>query len=117
MADNFGTPQSSAMHVIERYRLVDYEAAREAQIRGLQENFFIGGGGDAGAPLDPSYRGKGLQLQFTVEDEGVFTTPWSATVTYRRALGAIPENACAENLRGTFVSRDSAIPQASQPDF
>jgi hypothetical protein len=117
MADNLGTPQTPAMHVIERYRLVDYEAAREGQIRGLQENFFVGGGGDAGAPLDPNYRGKGLQLQFTVEDDGVFTTPWSATVTYRRALGAIPENVCAENLHGTYVGKDSDVPRASKPDF
>jgi hypothetical protein len=117
MADNLGTPQSPAMHVIERYRLVDYEAARDGQIRGLQENFFIGGGGDSGVALDPNYRGKGLQLQFTVEDDGVFTTPWSAIVTYRRALGAIPENVCAENLRGTYVGKDSAIPRASKPDF
>ena len=117
VSDNLGTPQSPAMHVIERYRLIDYEAAREGQIRGLHENFFIPRGGDAGAPLDPGYRGKGLQLELTVEDEGVFTTPWSATVTYRRALGAIPENVCAENLRGTYVEKDSAVPRASKPDF
>jgi hypothetical protein len=117
MVDNLGTPQSPAMHLIERYRLVDYLAAREGQIRGLQENFYIGGGGDSGAPLDPDYRGRGLQLQFTVEDAGVFTTPWSATITYRRALGAIGESVCAENLRGTYVGKDSAIPQAGKPDF
>jgi hypothetical protein len=117
MADNLGTPQSPAMHVIERYRLIDYAAAREGQIRGLHENFFVAGGGDAGAALDPSYRGKGLQLAFTVEDDNVFTTPWSALVTYRRAAGAIPENVCAENLQSTYVGKDSAVPQASKPDF
>jgi hypothetical protein len=117
MVDNLGTPQSPAMHVIERYRLVDYLAAREGQTRGLQENFYIGGGGDSGAPLDPNYRGKGLQLAFTVEDTGVFTTPWSAIITYRRALGTIGESVCAENLRGTYVAKDSAIPQAGKPDF
>jgi hypothetical protein len=117
MADNLGTPQSPAMHVIERYRLIDYEAAREGQIRGLHENFFVGGGGDEGVPLDPLYRGKGLQLQFTVEDNDVFTTPWSATVTYRRAMEALPENVCAENLRATYVGKDSAIPRAIKPDF
>jgi hypothetical protein len=117
MVDNLGTPQSPAMHVVERYRLVDYEAAREGQIRGLQENFFIGGGGESGAPLDPTYRGEGLSLQLTVEDDGVFTTPWSVTITYRRASGAIGESVCAENPRGTYVGRDSAIPQASKPDF
>ena len=117
MVDNLGTPQSPAMHVVERYRLLDYAAAREAQMRDLQENFFIGGGGDSGSPLDPDYRGQGLQLSFTIEDDGVFTTPWSATITYRRALGAMVESACAENLRGTYVGKDSAIPQASKPDF
>jgi hypothetical protein len=117
MVDNIGPPQSPAMHVVERYRLVDYAAAREGQIRGLKENAFIGGGGDSGSPLDPDYRGKGLQLQFTVEDDNVFTMPWSATITYRRALGAIVESVCAENPRGTYVGKDSAIPRASKPDF
>jgi hypothetical protein len=68
-------------------------------------------------PLDPSYRGKGLQLPFTVEDDGVLTAPWSAAVTYRRALGAIPESVCAENPRATSVGKDGAIPRASAPDF
>ena len=117
MVDSLGTPQSPAMHVIERYRLVDYAAARAGQTRGLQENFFIGGGGDSGSPLDPEYRGNGLQLQLTVDDAGVFTAPWSATITYRRALGGMVESACAENLRGTYAGKDSAIPQAGKPDF
>jgi hypothetical protein len=117
MVDNLGTPQSPAMHVVERYRLVDYAAARAGQTRGLQENFFIGGGGDSGSPLDPDYRGQGLELALTVEDDGVFTAPWSVTITYRRALGGMVESACAENLRGTYVGKDSAIPRASQPDF
>lgn len=117
MVDNLGVPQSPAMHVVERYRLIDYAAAREGQTRGLQENFFIGGGGDSGSPLDPAYRGKGLQLAFTIEDDGVFTAPWSATITYRRALGTMVESVCAENPRSTFVGRDSDIPRASEPDF
>jgi hypothetical protein len=117
MVDNLGVPQSPAMHVVERYRLIDYAAAREGQMRGLHENFFIGGGGDSGAPLDPNYRGKGLELAFTVEDEDVFTTPWSATITYRRGLGTIGESVCAENRRGTYVAKDSDVPQASKPDF
>ena len=117
MVDNLGVPQSPAMHVIERYRLIDYAAAREGQMRGLHENFFIGGGGDSGAPLDPDFRGKGLQLVFTVEDDGVFTTPWSAIITYRRGLGTMVESVCAENRRGTFVNKDSAVPQADRPDF
>jgi hypothetical protein len=66
---------------------------------------------------DPQYKGKALQLEFTVEDEGVFTTPWSATVTYRRAMGTILEVVCAENLRATYIHKDSAVPRADRPDF
>jgi hypothetical protein len=117
MVDNLGVPQSAAMHVVERYRLIDYEAARAGQMRGLQENSYIPGGGDSGVPLDPSYRGKGLQLQFTIEDDAVFTAPWSALITYRRGLGRIPESVCAEARQSVFVARDSDVPQASKPDF
>jgi hypothetical protein len=93
MLDWFGTPFTHALHVVERYRLVDYEAAVAGQEWGLKEQpYLAGGGGDSGLVVDPDYKGKGLQLQFTVEDEGVFTLPWSATVTYRRALDVIPEN-------------------------
>ena len=117
MADWFGTPFTDALHVVERYRLIDYEAAREDQIRGLKEHFHLPGGADSGVGIDPNYKGKGLQLHFTVEDEGVFTTPWSAIVTYRRGLAFWPERVCAENLRATYVGRDSAVPRADKPDF
>ena len=85
MIDMFGTPYTEALHVVERYRLLDYEAAKEGLERAAKENFrlppdAIPRVGDS----DPNYRGKHLQLKFTVEDEGVFTTPWSATITYGR---------------------------------
>jgi hypothetical protein len=84
MIDNFGTPHSEALHVVERYRLIDYAAAKEAWER--SENFRIPVN-DGGPEVDPAYKGKGLRLELKVEDEGVFTMPWSATVTYRRGLG------------------------------
>ena len=59
--------------MVERYRLIDYEAAREAWERGGKENVRGGAIGETWAP-DPNYKGKALQLQFTVEDDGVFTT-------------------------------------------
>jgi hypothetical protein len=37
--DQYGTPYTQALHVVERYRLIDYEAAREAWQRGGRENF------------------------------------------------------------------------------
>jgi hypothetical protein len=57
-----------------------------------------------------------LQLQFTVEDDNVFTTPWSATVTYRRPLGGWLEYVCAENTRESG-QRVRQLPQADKPDF
>jgi hypothetical protein len=71
--DQYGTPFTQALHVVERYRLIDYEAAKEAWERGGKENGRGGGVGETWAP-DPNYKGKALQLQFTVEDKGVFTT-------------------------------------------
>ena len=118
MVDLYGTPQTAALHVVERYRLIESEAAREGQQWGLKENPYVPDGGDGGLPIDADYKGKGLQLQFTVEDDGVFTTPWSATVTYRRASGQWPgEFVCAENLRATYMTRDSDVPRADRPDF
>jgi hypothetical protein len=68
------------------------------------------------------YKGDGLQLQFAVEDEGVFTTPWSATITYRRGLNSqgadrLEEAACAENPHGSYAEKDTAVPKADKPDF
>jgi hypothetical protein len=63
-----------------------------------------------GVGIDPNYKGykgKGLQLQFTVEDTGVFTMPWSAVSTYRRAAGEWAERVCAKKLRATQFSTRS----------
>jgi hypothetical protein len=118
MVDFYGTPYTQALHVVERYRLLDYEAAREGLERDVRENRRPPGGADAGSAPDYSYRGKHLQLQFTVEDEGVFTMPWSATITYRRGREAWREVVCAENLQElVFAGRDTAVPRANKPDF
>jgi hypothetical protein len=114
MADNFGTPRTEALHVVERYRLIDAEAAKEAWNR--NENFHIPSN-DAGAEVDPNYKGEGLQLLFTVEDEGVFTMPWSATITYRRGLDEKLEYVCAENLHESDTGKDRTVPRADKPDF
>jgi hypothetical protein len=117
MVDVYGTPYSEALHVVERYRLVDYEVAKEAQERGAKENFRLPGAAEGWAP-DPRYQGKGLQLHFTVEDEGVFTMPWSATITYRRALATKwPEVVCAENTHEYYAGKDAEVPRADKPDF
>jgi hypothetical protein len=62
--------------------------------------------------------GKGLQLHFTVEDDGVFTMPWSTTITYRRAVASEwQESACAENVHQFYSNDDADLPRADKPDF
>jgi hypothetical protein len=123
MVDKFGTPYTAALHVLERYRLLDYQAAKAALERNAKENFDFGRpkGGDAPLRGDPNYRGKYLQLAFTVKDEGVFTTPWSATITYRPGFNGVgvaewPEIVCAESALSSG-QKDEAIPRANKPDF
>jgi hypothetical protein len=119
MVDMYGTPHTQALHVVERYKLLDYEAAKEAEDRGERENRRLPSS-DPGFAPNPNYKGKGLQLQFTVEDEGVFTMPWSAAVTYRRPLsplGEWPESVCAENPHKYNTEKDPEVPTANQPDF
>jgi hypothetical protein len=119
MVDQFGTPHTEALHVVERYRLIDFEAAKEAMERGAKENAnFVRN--DSGVVPDLNSKAKHLQLAFTVEDEGAFTTPWSATVIYRPGLSAWlsnewPEAVCAENPHE--LSRQAAVPTADKPDF
>jgi hypothetical protein len=115
--DRFGTPYTQALHVIERYRLLDYDATKEALERAAKE------WPSAGANIDRDYRGKGLQLEFTVEDEGVFTMPWSATVTYGRdANPDWEERVCAENVQHDYQElhysdKNAHPPTADKPDF
>jgi hypothetical protein len=112
MVDWYGTPQTPALHVVERYRLVDYEAAKEGLERDAKENFRVQPGN-----MDANYRGKSLQLLFTVEDPNVFTTPWSATVTYGKPVVEWLEAVCAENPRKYGTEDDAQVPTATNPDF
>jgi hypothetical protein len=119
MVDMYGTPYSKALHVVERYRLLDYEAAKAAEERGQKELWRIPGS-DPGFFRDPNYKGKGLQLEFTVEDEGVFTKPWSAAISYRRPvspLGQWPEVVCAETTHDPITGTAVRLPTADKPDF
>jgi hypothetical protein len=117
MVDMYGTPHSPALHVIERYRLVDYEQARDALERNAKENSYTPPTNATGiVEIDPNYRGKVLQLHFTVEDAGVFTTPWTATITYRPNIGPWSEVICSESLQ-SFSGKDLAVPQADKADF
>src|SRR5712691_2839494 len=83
MVDRYGTPQSEAMHVVERYHLIDVAAAKEAMIF-HERRVGRGPGAPGTGPYDPN--AQALQLSYTVEDPNIFTTPWSAQITYRRTM-------------------------------
>jgi hypothetical protein len=111
--DAFGTPHSKALHVVERYRLIDGAAAAEAQRTNgavYRPNPPYGRG-----TIDPDTAKPGLQVEFTVEDAGVFTTPWTGRVTYRRLIGDWPEAVCAEHPQ--FLGTEVVTPTARAPDF
>jgi len=121
MVDQYGTPHTDKLHVVERYRLIDYEAANRILERGAKENATTFRN-DSGVVPDIKSRDKNLQLDLTIEDEGAFTTPWSSTIVYRPGMSAygaqgseFPEAICAENPNE--LSRIAGVPTADKPDF
>jgi hypothetical protein len=118
MVDRWGTPHSEALHVVERYRLIDGAAAKEAQDRYEKVDGRLGGVLGV-MTLDPDTTIKGLQVHVTVEDPNVFTTPWSAYVTYRHMSPSMPwqEQVCAENPNEYYADRWIGLPKADKADF
>jgi hypothetical protein len=112
MIDLFGTPYSDKLHVVERYRLRDYDDVKDAIERTKKENWLFAG------DVFSKYRGKFLQLHVTIEDPGVFTTPWTATLTYVPGGDQIAETVCAENPHQYYYGNtDANVPKAEKPDF
>src|SRR5467141_4607926 len=111
MIDLFGTPYTEKLHVVERYRLVDHEAAKGTLERAAKELWRPAG------PFAPNYADKYLQVDFTVEDAGTFTTPWTASVIYARDRLEWSEVSCAENPAGFHGDKDIGLPVAAKPDF
>jgi hypothetical protein len=110
MIDLYGTPYTHSLHMIERYRLIDYDEAKDGLARNRKENMVVEG------RIDPNYRGKYLQIYYTIEDEGVFSMPWSATVTFGKGEADWPETVCAENFH-VYYGKDESVPVATKADF
>jgi hypothetical protein len=111
MLDLFGTPYSQYLHVVERYRLRDWDDVKDAVERGIRENWLPAG------DIFSEHRGKFLQLHVMIEDEGVFTTPWTATLTYVPGPDQLAEEVCAENTQQFYYNNEADIPRADKPDF
>jgi hypothetical protein len=115
VSDRYSTPQSEAMHVVERYRLIDVKTAQEAMTF-HERRVGRGPGAPGTGPYDPN-ASRALQLIYTVEDPNVFTTPWSAQITYRRTMVPWSEQVCAENIVEYWPGMNIGVPKADRPDF
>ena len=102
IVDDYGTPHSEALHVVERYRMIDGEAAKEAAERNEKANGRV--------PVDfadLAYKGKGLQIQITVEDPassqcpGRLSSPTGAAAGNGTKMSAprMPTNTTPERTR------------------
>ena len=111
MQDLFGTPYTEKLHIVERYRLRDYGEVKDALERNAKENWLFQG------DVFSKHRGKFMQVHVTVEDAGVFTSPFTATITYVPSPNPLGENACAENPHEYYNNKDSNVPKADKPDF
>jgi len=116
--DRYGTPFSDALHVVERYRLIDGEEAAET-MRKHRRTFTADPATVRfdiyGAEFDWDTSRKGLQVEVTVDDPKTFTQPWTGLVTYRPQT-RWPEMVCAESLRES-TGPDRDVPVAATPDF
>ena len=119
--DRFGTPQSEAMHVVERYRLIDgtlakaqvdkYEFNRGHRRRRRPERRRPGCG------LQPRYPSQGLQLDVTMEDPKVFTMPLTARVTIVGRPRSGRNWSAADNPQEHYKDEWIGLPRADKPDF
>lgn len=106
LIDDWGTPVTEGLHVVERYRYFADPAPAEAPTAGdvQNPNRFL---------LDAN--GKTIQIVFTVEDPNVFKKSWSVALYFRPVLRpvAFAENVCPDG------NRDWAhlMPIAATPDF
>jgi hypothetical protein len=114
--DRFGTPQSEAMHVVERYRLID-GALATAQIDKYETSECTVGGGGRVAGYNPDTSLKGLQLEVTMEDPKVLTAPLTARVTYRPLISQWQESVCADNPVEHYKDEWIGLPKADHSDF
>jgi len=111
--DRFGTPQTEAMHIVERYRLIDGAQARADVARYEKSEGTIGGRVDG---YDRAAK-KGLRLEVTMEDPKVFTAPLTGVVTYLPLRTGWREYICADNPVEHYEGEWVGLPTASHPDF
>ena len=111
--DRFGTPQTEAMHIVERYRLIDGAQAKADVARYEKSEGTIGGRVDG---YDRAAK-KGLRLEVTMEDPKVFTAPLTGVVNYLPLRTGWREYICADNPVEHYKGEWAGLPTAAHPDF
>jgi hypothetical protein len=111
--DRFGTPQTEAMHVVERYRLIEGAQARADVARYEKSEGTIGGRVDG---YDRAAK-KGLRLEVTMEDSKVFTQPLTGVVNYLPLRSGWREYICADNPVEHYKGEWIGLPTANRADF
>jgi hypothetical protein len=111
--DRFGTPQSEAMHIVERYRPIDGARARADVARYEASEGTIGGRVDG---YDRTAK-QGLRLEVTMEDPKVFTAPLTGVVTYLPLRTGWREYICADNPVEHYKDEWVGLPRANRLDF
>jgi hypothetical protein len=104
--DNFLTPHTDKLHIVERFRLIDGD-------RTLQANIHVEDDGAFTMPWDAIQRFKRIEPgvadnSLVVENDGT---------NGRGPAGPMLEESCAESNLVTFGSDGMPIPQAVMPDF
>ena len=115
-ADRFGTPQSDAMHVVERYHLIDGIRAK-ADLEAHEKIAGTVGGRPPGGYMTNDTSLKGLRLEVTMEDPKAFTAPLTGVVTYRRLTVGWREDVCADNPVEHYKDEWVGLPTAIHADF
>ena len=104
--DNFLTPHTDKLHVVERFRVI--EGGRTLEVR-----FHVEDAGAFTMPWDAVARFK--RIEPGVADNSL-VVPNDGT-NGRSEAGPLTEQSCAESPLVTFASDGAPIPQAVKPDF
>ena len=105
--DRYGTPHSEALHVVERYQLIDPNSTNAE----AKENL-AGFRGAGDGVIDRNYKGRALRIDFRVDDPKTFNSEWSGTVVFRRAKGEWIEDVCPDAVHDYITGKDENVPTA-----
>jgi hypothetical protein len=104
LVDNFYTPHSERLHVVERYRLIDGGRGLEARVHVEDPGVFT-------MPWDAMQRYRRVEPGKAENDVPLTELSSSA------AAGPLFEMSCAQNPGAYFGRQSVAIPQADRADF